>query len=333
MGTLNACAYIAIGASATVVNWILEGVPIKFTSVPEPRKQRNLPLTPAQASFVDEQVQQLLQNNCIQSILKAQAHCILPIGVVPKKKNKLRLILDCRYVNEHMACCPFKQKGIEAVPTQIQQGDLLASIDLESGFHHVTINPFYRRFLCFQWKGSTYCWNVLPFGLKSAPYIFYKIVRPVVLFLRAQGVRNSAFVDDFIFMLRPRVAREHLDLAQYVLQECGWKINFGKSDLTLSPIWEFVGFRVSSDHNNKGPWIEVLPKKLRKLQRLLCSVLHDSRGQIKARTLARVTGQCIAMCRAILPAKLLLRNMYCPRHLGQIICTSTQQHVRIWSGG
>ncbi len=248
------------------------------------------------------------------SFRKFRAHYILPVGVVPKKQNKLRLILDCRFLNKHIACCTFKQEGIEAVPHQIEWGDYLVSVDLEAGFHHIKINPFFRKYICFSWRDKTYCWNVLPFGLKSAPYIFYKVLRPVVLYLRTLQIRNCVFVDDFIFMLKKLCAQDQLDTSLHVLHDCGWNINWGKSDLTFTTSCDFVGFTVFSDHPvHQRPWITVQAKKLRKLRKLLRVVLNNT--HIVARRLARIAGQCIAMCHAVLPAKLLLQNVY--RLLGE----------------
>lgn len=58
------------------------------------------------------------------------------------------------------------------------------SFDLKSGYHHVEIFQPHQTFLGFSWdfQGETrfYVFTVLPFGLSVAPYIFTKILRPLV---------------------------------------------------------------------------------------------------------------------------------------------------------
>ena len=81
----------------------------------------------------------------------------------------------------------------------------------------------------------------------------------------------------------------------------------GKMCFTESMEKVFVGFRIST-HRKEGPWISVLPSKLHKLCQSIITCLSSK--VVTARQLARVTGQCISMTKAILPAKLILRNCY-----------------------
>ena len=69
----------------------------------------------------------------------------------------------------------------------------------------------------------------------------------------------------------------------------------------------FVGFLITTD-GDQGPWVKVLPQKIRKLKRAIVNVLRIK--TVTARQLARVTGQCVSMIKAIVPGKLLLRNVY-----------------------
>ena len=66
-----------------------------------------------------------------------------------------------------------------------QYGRYACSFDLKSGYHHVGIFPSHQQFLGFSWTfpvGRTryFAYAVLPFGLSSAPYLFTKLMRPLV---------------------------------------------------------------------------------------------------------------------------------------------------------
>ena len=83
---------------------------------------------------------------------------------------------------------------------RFQMGDFLYSYDLKSAYHHLDIVDIHRTFLGlgFDFDELTrYCvFNVLPFGIASAGYIFSKLLREVVKHLRSQGERVIMFLDD-----------------------------------------------------------------------------------------------------------------------------------------
>ncbi len=58
-----------------------------------------------------------------------------------------------------------------------------------------------------------------------------------------------------------------------------------------------------------GPSIQILSRKIHKVKRLIRAILQQ-RQRVAVRTLAKFTGQCVAMMKAVLPAPLLLRNIF-----------------------
>lgn len=72
----------------------------------------------------------------------------------------------------------------------------------------------HREFLGFSWKIDAkthyYVFDVLPFGIPTAGYIFTKLLREPVEYLRAKGMRIITFLDDGIGAL------SSLDGANYV---------------------------------------------------------------------------------------------------------------------
>ena len=108
-------------------------------------------------------------------------------------------------------------------------------------------------------------------------------------------------------MSQPITMTDHKDFLLDTLEQCGWQVNFEKCQLQPSTNAVCVGFALST-HGSRGPWLKVLPSKLRKLHRTIKQCL--SRNAITARSLARIIGQCVSMTRAIVPAKLLLRSVY-----------------------
>lgn len=309
MGKLRVAAWERIGASQTVLQWITQGVKIQFSKEPTEIELQNRVKGVTQEVFVTRELDRLVQEGAISECKNFKPKCVLPITVVPKKNGKLRLVLDCRHTNGFMSVPKFSQEGIESVAQQIQCNDRMISVDLKNGFHHVGLHKESRKYLGMCWNGVYYVWDVLPFGAKMSPFVFNKCLRPVVTYLRNNGLRVSLFVDDFFQMAQQSLALHQRDFLLDTLKDLGWDVNFEKSQLEPATSCVFIGYRVHSV-GNKGPWIQVLPEKVRKLKKVLRYTLNRFDRCVSARCLARIAGQCIAMMRAVLPAKLLLRNVY-----------------------
>ena len=62
---------------------------------------------------------------------------------------------------------------------------------MKAGYHQIPLKPSFRRFCCFEWQGRVYRWNVLPFGISSAPRTNSKLSRLMLALWRSEGIRCS----------------------------------------------------------------------------------------------------------------------------------------------
>ena len=60
-----------------------------------------------------------------------------PLGVV--EGRKLTLILDLRYVNNHLATFRFKCDGLDCLVDLYEKGYWIVQFGLESAYHHIDI--------------------------------------------------------------------------------------------------------------------------------------------------------------------------------------------------
>ena len=301
-------AWERIGAPEHVLDWIKDGVRLPVESDPGNFQCDNRIKNVREFEFVDKEVSSLLERG---AIIKSQTkpQCVSGLKCVPKKgNNKYRLIIDLRILNECVLPQKFQYEGIKTVKGLIRSNDRLVTTDLKNGFHHVPIHVDDWKYLGFCWKQEFYVWCVLPFGLKCSPYFFHKFLRPVVCFLREQGIRVVIYVDDCLLLSEPSSITDHRDFLLQVFEELGLHINFEKSSLEPSCEKKFIGFLVNSQGPDGYPWITVPKDKVRKLQRDIDRLLRQN--PVKVRFLARIAGLCNSMTEAVLPAKLLLRNVY-----------------------
>jgi hypothetical protein len=73
------------------------------------------------------------------------------------------------------------------------------TVDLSSAYHHVPMASDATAYLGFEWKVTFYKFEVLPFSLSHAPWLFTKMMGHCACFLRFPGIRSRR---PFAFRLR-----------------------------------------------------------------------------------------------------------------------------------
>ena len=142
-----------------------------------------------ESEFVESAISELLCLECITEVFAPPA-VINPLSVSIQKSGKKRLILDLRHVNQHLFKSKFRCEDIS-----------IAREVLNPGYHHVEIFPEHRQYLSFSWIFSSgvtrhFQFSVLPFGLSSAPYLFTRLLKPLVKKWRTEGKSIVVFLDD-----------------------------------------------------------------------------------------------------------------------------------------
>ena len=108
-----------------------------------------------------------------------------PLGTVPKKPDKLRLIHHLSApeglsVNDGITKEDFSLQYVKvddaiARIMQLGRGTLLAKFDIRRAFRLCPVRPEDWHLLGMCWEGKYYYDKVLPFGLRSAPFIFNEV--------------------------------------------------------------------------------------------------------------------------------------------------------------
>ena len=144
-----------LNAPNQVIDWLSEGVPLTFSSPAPTFSLENHKLTPTQSLFVDQEVTRLLSSGAI-ALCKDKPQCVSPLGVVPKKRNKLRLILDLRKLNGYCVVPKFRYEDISTALEIVEPHDVFITADLQNGFHHLKVRNSDQKFFGFCWKNKYY---------------------------------------------------------------------------------------------------------------------------------------------------------------------------------
>lgn len=82
-----------------------------------------------------------------------------------------------------------------------KKGDWMGKSYLKDTYLTVPIHPAHWKYRRFFWRGQAYKCTALPFGMAMAPRVFTKIVHPVMVRLREQGIRLVQYLDDILVMV------------------------------------------------------------------------------------------------------------------------------------
>ena len=140
-------------------------------------------------------------------------------------------IINLKPLNRYVRTPHFTMTTLKDVSQLIQQGDWAVCLDLRDAYFHVPVHTRHGRFLQFIWKGQTYRYTALPFGLSTSPFCFTKVTKPIVQYLRSQGVRVVFYLDDVLLLAQTRRgAQENRRRVVHLLGKLGFSLNHEKSD-------------------------------------------------------------------------------------------------------
>ena len=129
----------------------------------------------------------------------------------------------------------------------IEPGVWFFTFDLRNGYYHVDIFEEHWKYLAFSFKFKAktcyFMFCSLPFGLSSAPYVFTKLLRPVVAHWRSDGIRISVYLDDGIGADSTYSnSLKQSDRIRNDLDSLGFLVNEVKSDFEPHQFWDHLGF-------------------------------------------------------------------------------------------
>jgi hypothetical protein len=176
-------AWQRLGASPLVVSVLKRGYNIEFETEP-PLSRTPWVVTsstdPDKMTLLGEHFSSMLQKQAIEVVVLPQSLGFYSrLFLVPKKSGGLRPVTDLSALNQYILPKPFTMETAETVRTSLSQGMWTFSIDLSDAYFHVPIHPNSRKYLRIVFKGLVYQFKALPFGLKTAPWLFTMVFREV----------------------------------------------------------------------------------------------------------------------------------------------------------
>lgn len=178
----------------------------------------------------------------------------------------------------------------------------MCSLDLKDAYFLVPVHEKYRKYLRFRFQRKLFQFTCLPFGLCTSPYIFTKIMKPVMHKLRLMGILSIIYIDDLLFIQKSyNDCLNNVKEAINLLEQLGF-VNYSKSFLVPNKKCRYLGFII----NALDFRLELTEKK--KLQIMNITNQFQEGNCYKIRDIAKVIGILTAACSAV-----AYGSIYCKR--------------------
>ena len=197
---------------------------------------------------IEAQVQKLLKAGLISESTSPFA---APVTMVNKKgEGRSRLCVDLRQLNKLVIPESYPMPLIEDLIEQAAGCVYFSVFDINSAFWTIPIKMEDRHKLAFVTQDGHYQFNVLPFGYRSSPMIFQRILSGII---RKNGLRSfcTNFMDDVL--IYSKTFEEHVQHIRRFLkavQDEGFRLKMTKCRFAKRSI-KYLGHVIS--HNTVKP--------------------------------------------------------------------------------
>lgn len=147
------------------------------------------------------EINNLLSIGAIRECEPCEGQFLSSIFLIKKSNGQNRFILNLKNLNRFIHAPHFKLEDYRTAMRLIDKNSYMCTLDLKNAYFSLSIHEYYRKYLRFIWLGKYYEFQVLPFGLNIAPYIFTKLMRPVMQHLRNnEGFISVIYLDDLLLI-------------------------------------------------------------------------------------------------------------------------------------
>lgn len=303
-------AWEEIGANPVVLNWVRNGVHLIVNGQVE-EDCRSFTLTSEQTEWLRVEIQRLVAVKAIAWVGKGERpqciKCVSPVFLVPKTgPKKWRLVIDNRRLNAMMVDQTCKFEGIDQIIRNLGRGWWFITWDLAQGYHHVQMTKESAMWLGFQVGEDWYVYLVIPFGMKWSPFIFTKVVRPMIRQWRRMGLLTTSYVDDFSLTHKEKetLIMQRDNCITPLMDKLGWVREETKGCWEPTQQGEILGWWIDTVLGT----ISLPERKVLKILKVMKKVCKSS--TMTKRELSQVAGLVQSTQKAFAPARLFCREWY-----------------------
>ena len=277
-----------------ILSWV-KGLRIPFSSVPfqySPIYDRRD--SPEEIKIIKELIQKLLDDGAITQCESEIDQILSPFFIIPKTDKSYRFILNLKNLNKFIKTEHFKLENHKTACNLLERNCFMCKIDLKDAYYLVAIDESHRKYLRFCFLDNVYEFTCLAFGLNITPFIFTKLLKPVMTWLRRLGYTSVIYLDDILlFGNTYKECRNNFLATWNILEFLGFIINKEKSVPIPSQKCVWLGFLFDSRNM-------VISLTEERKQKMLALITKFSKlNKTKIREFAQFIGSIISCCAAI----------------------------------
>ena len=219
----------------------------------KPIKKKRRSFAPERQKAINEEVGKLLHAGAIREV--EYPEWLDNVVLVKKENGKWQLCIDFTDINKACPKGSFPLPRIDLIVDATGGHELLNFMDAFFGYNQISMDLDDQEKTSFVTAQGTYCYRMMPFGLKNAGATYQKLVNR--MFQKQIGTTMEVYIDD---MLLKSTTTEfhiaHLSETFQILRNYNMKLNPAKCAYGVSA-GKFLGFIV----NHRG--IEANPDKIK----------------------------------------------------------------------
>ena len=199
----------------TLIHALKYGTCIGYNGPPKSRVSRNLISAHQHPDVISANLQKEIKLGRVAGPFPSaplpnfQCH---PVGVVPKKHSSdWCTIYHLSYpegdsINYYIPKDPYSLQYVQVdnairILKALGPGAFMSKTDLKSPFHLIRIHPSDWNLVGIYWQSQYYVYLYLPFGLRSAPYIFNHLSDALEWILKHNyGLKNVIYILNYFFV-------------------------------------------------------------------------------------------------------------------------------------
>lgn len=287
---------------------------------------------------LNNEIQRLKELGAIQNCVSCNDQFISSYFLITKPNGKSRFILNLKKFNKYVKTDHFKLEDLRSVCKLLSQGSFMGTIDLKDAYFLVPIHADSRKYLRFIFDNQLYEFKCLPFGLATSPFVFTKIMKPVVGYLRSRGLVSNIYLDDLLCLGESyESCLENIETSCKVFESLGFVINWEKSSQKPSRSCKYLGFIISTDRMV----ISLPDEKKVKIRSLLDK--FETKSHCKISEFAQLIGSLVSSspgveygllhCKSLESVKVkALRRASMNFELRMVIPDSVRPDLQWWAG-
>ncbi|CAL9022511.1 unnamed protein product [Prunus brigantina] len=262
----------------------------------KPVAQKRRTFAPERIAIIEAEIDKLLAAGFIEEVSYSEwlANVVL---VAKQEKGKWRVCVDYTDLNK---ACPkdnFPLPRIDQLVDSTSGNQLLSFMDAYSGYNQILMHDDDKAKTSFIIERGTYCYKVMPFGLKNAGATYQRLVNKI--FKEQIGKTMEVYVDDMLVKAPKRADHlKNLTEAFSLLRQYRMKLNPSKCTFGVSS-GRFLGYLVTQ----RG--IEAHPRQIKAILEMkspsTVKEIQSLTGRAAAlnRFLSRSTDKCKPFFKAL----------------------------------